>query len=163
TLLPYMLHGARTIVLDDAEFDPARVAAAIQESGATGVLLPGPMLGPVLDAVEARPAFSHRLRRLVTLFATPELLERTTRVLGPIWCHGYGSTEQGAPVTRLTACEAPRYLASVGRKASPLIELAVVDRESRPLPAGHVGEITVRSPMSNSRYWGDPQLTERAS
>ncbi|MGE5291602.1 MAG: class I adenylate-forming enzyme family protein [Micromonosporaceae bacterium] len=162
TLLPYMLHGAQTIVIDDAGFDPSLVADAIKGSGATGLLLPGPMLGPVLDAIEVRPGFTHRLRRLVTLFATPELLERTTRVLGPVWCHGYGSTEQGAPVTRLIAREAASRPASVGRKASPLIELAVVGSGGRQLPAGHVGEIVVRSPMSSSRYWDDPARTERA-
>ena len=162
TLLPYMLHGAQTIVLDDAGFDPSLVATAIQDSQATGVLLPGPMLRPVLDAIDSRPGFTHRLRRVVTLFATPELLERTTRVLGPVWCHGYGSTEQGAPVTRLIAREAGSRPASVGRKASPLIELAVMDSGGRQLPAGHVGEIVVRSPMSGGRYWDDPALSERA-
>jgi acyl-CoA synthetase (AMP-forming)/AMP-acid ligase II len=120
------------------------------------------MLAPVLDAIEARPRFEHRLRRLVTLFATPELLDRTTRVLGPVWCHGYGATEQGAPVTRLLAREAARRPASVGRIASPLIELAVLDADGNRLSAGGVGEIVVRSAMSCGSYWREPQLTERA-
>jgi acyl-coenzyme A synthetase/AMP-(fatty) acid ligase len=165
TLFPYMLRGARTVVLDDSTFDPGRVADAITDSGATGLLLPGPMLAPLLDAIEARPTFEHRLHRLVTLFATPELLARTTAVLGPVWCHGYGSTEQGAPVTRLTAAEAaadPRRLASVGATASPLVEVAVLDDAGGPLPSGSVGEIAVRSAMSSSRYWDQPALTEAA-
>jgi len=162
TLLPYMLHGAQTVVLDDAVFDPTTIADAIQDSGATGVLLPGPMLAPVLDAIERRAHFAHRLRRLVTLFATPELLERTTRVLGPVWCHGYGSTEQGAPVTRLLAPEATMRAASVGRTASPLVELAVLDEGGRRLTAGHVGQIAVRSPMSCGHYWDEPERTKRA-
>jgi acyl-CoA synthetase (AMP-forming)/AMP-acid ligase II len=162
TLLPYMLAGARTAVLDDAGFDPSAIATAVSATGATGVLLPGPMLAPVLDAIEARPRFEHRLRRLVTLFATPELLDRTTRVLGPVWCHGYGATEQGAPVTRLLAREAPARPASVGRVASPLVELGVLDADGNRIPAGRVGEIVVRSAMSCSSYWGESQLTERA-
>lgn len=162
TLLPYLLHGARTVLLDDETFDPAAVASTIEESGVTGVLLPGPMLARVLDAIEARSDFSHRLRRVVTLFATPELLVRTTRILGPVWCHGYGSTEQGAPVTRLLAREAQGRSASVGRRASPLIEVDVFDADGKTLPAGRVGEILTRSPMSRGRYWGDEALTAHA-
>ena len=162
TLLPYMLQGAQTVVADDAVFDPNAVATAIRDCRATGVFLPGPMLAPVLDAIERQPRFEHGLRRVVTLFATPELLARTTRVLGPVWCHGYGSTEQGAPVTRLLAREAGSRPTSVGRTASALIELAVLDEEGASLPAGQVGEIGVRSPISQGRYWGEPQLTDRA-
>jgi acyl-coenzyme A synthetase/AMP-(fatty) acid ligase len=162
TLMPYVLQGARTAVLDDATFDPAAIATAIQHTRATGVLLPGPMLAPVLDAIERQAGFAHRLRRVVTLFATPELLERTTRVLGPVWCHGYGSTEQGAPVTRLLAREALTRPRSVGRTASPLVELAVLDEAGRRAPAGCVGEIVVRSAMSGGRYWGDAALTGAA-
>jgi acyl-coenzyme A synthetase/AMP-(fatty) acid ligase len=163
TLLPYMLTGACTCVLDDSAFGPNAIVAAIEATGATGLLLPGPMLALVLDAIEAQGGFSHRLRRLVTLFCTPELLERTTRVLGPVWCHGYGSTEQGAPVSRLLAREAASRPASVGRVASPLIELAVLDRHQKELPAGRIGEIAVRSAMSSSRYWDDPELTDSVS
>jgi acyl-coenzyme A synthetase/AMP-(fatty) acid ligase len=162
TLLPYMLFGAQTVVLDDSVFDPSAIAAAIQQTQATGLLLPGPMLRPVLDAIEARPGFEHRLRRLVTLLATPELLERTTDVLGPVWCHGYGATEQGAPVTRLTAREVSGHSATVGRTASPLVELAVLDAAGARLPARRVGEIVVRSPMSCGSYWDEPELTARA-
>jgi acyl-coenzyme A synthetase/AMP-(fatty) acid ligase len=162
TLLPYLVHGARTVLLDDERFDPAVIASSISASAATGLLLPGPMLAPLLDVVEAQAAFSHRLRRLVVLFATSELLERATRVLGPVWCHGYGSTEQGAPATRLLARDGSARLASVGRPASPLIEVAISGEGGERLPAGRVGEIVTRSPMSDGRYWGSPALTEAA-
>jgi acyl-CoA synthetase (AMP-forming)/AMP-acid ligase II len=162
TLLPYVLQGAQTVVVDDHAFDPVAVVAAIEESGATGLFLPGPMLAPVLDVIESRDRFEHRLRRLVLLFCPPELLERTTAVLGPAWCHGYGSTEQGAPVSRLLAREAPSRLPTVGRPASPLIEVTVLDLDGGRLPAGRVGELAVRSAMSSGRYWDDPALTEAA-
>jgi acyl-CoA synthetase (AMP-forming)/AMP-acid ligase II len=164
TLLPYMLRGAETVLLDDAAFDPVEIVATILQNGVTGLLLPGPMLSPVLDVMEARPSLEHRMRRLVTLFATPELLERTTRVLGPVWCHGYGSTEQGAPVTRLAAGEASEAgrMLSVGRKASPFIELAIADDDGSFVAPGTVGEIVVRSPMSSSSYWQDAKLNATA-
>jgi acyl-coenzyme A synthetase/AMP-(fatty) acid ligase len=165
TLLPYMLRGARTVLLDDAVFDPAAVVDAFEREQATGVLLPGPMLVGVLDAIQTRASFNHRLRRLVTLFATPELLERTSETLGPVWCHTYGATEQGAPVTRVRAAETADVaarIAAVGRPASPFLDLRVVDEHGDALPTAQVGEIVVRGPMSNSSYWGRDELSAGA-
>jgi acyl-coenzyme A synthetase/AMP-(fatty) acid ligase len=41
--------------------------------------------------------------------------------------------------------------------------LAVLDRHQKELPAGRIGEIAVRSAMSSSRYWDDPELTDSVS
>ena len=45
------------------------------------------MMTQLLDEVENRGKVEHRLRRIVVFFGTPEMLERTTRLLGPVWCH----------------------------------------------------------------------------
>ncbi|MEP7300429.1 MAG: class I adenylate-forming enzyme family protein [Caldimonas sp.] len=156
TLYPYLLRGARTVLLDDSSFDPAAVVDAIVRDRVTGVLVPGPMLGPILDVIEQRSGIDHALRRVVIFFATPDLLKRVSKVLGPVWCHGFGSTEQGAPTTRLTVGDVStdeRRLDSVGRSASTFFELAVVDGEGRPQSARQSGEIVVRSAMSTSEYW----------
>ncbi len=165
TLYPYLLRGARNVLLDDATFDPAKILETIESEQVTGVLLPGPMLIPLLDLIEARGGLKHRLRRAVIFFASPELLQRFTRLVGPMWCHGFGSTEMGAPSARLLqseAAEKPERLHSVGRPASPFIEMAIVDEEGRRLPSGAVGELVVRSPMSMSQYWEDPERTQSA-
>ncbi|MFE9689664.1 class I adenylate-forming enzyme family protein [Micromonospora sp. NPDC005806] len=162
TLYPYLLRGARTVLLDDRTFDPAHAVDTLVAERVTGVLVPAPMLTPMLDVIEARGGIEHRLRRLVIFFATPELLERTTAALGPVWCHGFGSTEQGAVTTRLLADDVvgrPDRLASVGRAASPLLEVSIMDVAGQPVPAGEVGEIVVRSAMSSSRYWNLPERT----
>jgi len=164
-LYPYLVRGARTVLLDDSTFEPDRLVRTIVDEGVTGLLLPAPMLTPVLDLIEREGPVPHRLRRLVVFFATPELLQRTTKLLGPVWCHGFGSTEQGAVTTRLRADEAaedPRRLSSVGRPASPFFEVAVVDDKGNRVPPGQLGEIVVRSAMSSSCYWGMPERTRRA-
>jgi acyl-coenzyme A synthetase/AMP-(fatty) acid ligase len=99
---------------------------------------------------------------MVVFFGTPELLQRTTQLLGPIWAHGFGSTEQGAVTTRLLArevAEKPERISSVGRVGSPFLEVAVVDDDGARLPAGEVGEIVVRSAMSIGAYWEMPDKT----
>lgn len=158
TLMPYLLRGARTVLVDDECFDARSLVDELVATHCTGMFVPGPLLTPLLDEVEARGGIAHHLKRLMIFFATPELLRRTSQVLGDVWCHGFGSTEQGAPTTRLTAEEArekPTRLESVGRSISPFYELAIMGQNGIRLSATEVGEIVVRSPMCTSSYWGN--------
>lgn len=165
TLYPYIIRGARTVLMNDASFDPDALLDLIVREGVTGVLVPGPFMTGVLDAIEARGGVEHRLRRVVVFFATPEMCKRTNEVLGPVWCHGFGSTEQGAVTTRLLPHEAeekPERLESVGRGGSPFYETAIMDENGQRLGPGEVGEIVVRSAMSIGGYWGMPERTQEA-
>jgi acyl-coenzyme A synthetase/AMP-(fatty) acid ligase len=165
TLYPYYVRGARNVLLDDEVFSPDAVLEVIGSDQVTGVFIPGPLLTPVLDEVEARGGLAHRLRRMVVFFGTPDLLDRTTRLLGPVWAHGFGSTEQGAVATRLLphqADERRERINSVGLPASPFLQMAVVDEQGRRLGAGQVGEIVARSAMSQSEYWDMPERTAQS-
>lgn len=166
TLYPYFVRGARSVLLDDHKFDPDILIETIEREQITGVFMPGPLLTPVLDAIEQRGGLDHRIRRMVIFFGTPELLERTTRIIGPVWAHGFGSTEQGAITTRLLPheiVENRKRISSVGRPGSPFMEVAVVDEKGAQLPANKVGEIVVRSAMSIGEYWGMADKTKEAS
>jgi acyl-coenzyme A synthetase/AMP-(fatty) acid ligase len=166
TLYPYLIRGARSVLLDDATFQPSTVVDVIVAEGVTGMFVPGPLLGPILDEIDRRGGIEHRLRRLVCFFVTPQLLERTTKLLGPVWTHGFGSTEQGAVTTRLLPHEVvqkPERVHSVGRPGSPFLELAIMDSQGTPLPARRLGEIAVRSAMSLGEYWRMPDQTAAAS
>jgi acyl-coenzyme A synthetase/AMP-(fatty) acid ligase len=165
TLFPYFIRGARSVLLDDQAFDPDVLIETIEREKVTGVFMPGPLLTPVLDAIERRGGIDHQIRRMVIFFGTPDLLDRTTRLMGPIWAHGFGSTEQGAVTTRLLPHEVVaerRRISSVGRSGSPFMEIAVVDENGRPVGANQVGEIVVRSAMSIGAYWGMPEKTAEA-
>ncbi|HUA31047.1 MAG TPA: class I adenylate-forming enzyme family protein [Streptosporangiaceae bacterium] len=160
TLYPYFVRGARSVLLDDENFSPSELLDTIAREQVTGVFMPGPLLTPVLDEIEARGGFAHHLRRMVVFFGNPDQLDRTTRLLGPVWAHGFGSTEQGAITTRLLPHEVEQRrerIKSVGRSGSPFLEIAVVDEEGSRLGAGEVGEIVVRSAMSVGEYWGLPE------
>jgi acyl-CoA synthetase (AMP-forming)/AMP-acid ligase II len=142
------------------------VLKTIVSEGVTGTLIPGPLLSALLDAVAAGNGCPHRLQRMMVFFAGPELLRRTTELLGPVWAHGYGSSEQGAAVTRLLPEDLdahPARIGSVGRPGSPFVEVAILDpRSGQRLGPGDVGEIAVRSAMSIGGYWGEPEGTEAA-
>jgi acyl-coenzyme A synthetase/AMP-(fatty) acid ligase len=165
TLYPYFIRGARSVLLDDEVFDPELLVETIEREGVTGLFMPGPLLTPVLDVIERRGGIDHRIRRMVVFFGAPDLLDRTTRLMGPVWAHGFGSTEQGAITTRLLPHEIIKRrqrISSVGRPGSPFLEVAVVDEGGNPVPAGKVGEIVVRSAMSIGEYWGMPDKTKEA-
>jgi acyl-coenzyme A synthetase/AMP-(fatty) acid ligase len=165
TLYPYFVRGARSVLLDDQAFDAGVLIETIERERITGIFMPGPLLTPVLDEIERRGGIDHHIRRMVIFFGTPNLLERTTRLMGPVWAHGFGSTEQGAITTRLLPQEVNaqrRRIASVGRSGSPFMEIAVVDEYGRPVGPNIVGEIVVRSAMSIGEYWGMPEKTAEA-
>ena len=165
TFYPYYVRGARSVLLDDEVFSPDAVLDVIARERVTGVFTPGPLLTPVLDAVEARGGVTHRLRRMVVFFANPSLLKRATKLLGPIWAHGFGSTEQGAITTRLLPHqveERHERINSVGRPGSPFLEMAVVDEQGKRLGTGQAGEIVARSAMSLGEYWAMPERTAQS-
>lgn len=162
TLYPYLIRGARTVLVDDAEFDPATVVDTMLREGVTATFAPAPLWGPILDEVERRGGIDHQLLRVVIFFGTPDLLDRTTELLGPVWAHGFGSTEQGAITTRLLPGdleENPGRRDSVGRPGSPFFEVAIKDPEGNTLGPNETGEICVRSAMSLGSYWGLPGQT----
>lgn len=166
TLYPYLVRGARTVLLDDEKFDPDIIVDVMTREKVTGTFTPGPLWGPILDAVQQRTHFQHTLRRVVIFFGSPELQDRTTALLGPIWAHGFGSTEQGAITTRLLPHEVdenPRRRDSVGRSGSPFFEIAIMDPDGHRLGPNQLGEIAVRSAMSLGEYWDMPEKTKEAS
>ena len=161
-----MLRGARTVLVDDQEFDPDVLLDTIASEGVTGTLLPASLLTPVLDAVAARGRYEHQLRRMVIVFGTPDILSRTTDLLGPCWAHGFGSSEQGGVTTRLVPTELeghPKRIGSIGRGGSPFFDLAIVNPVTgERLGPGEIGEMVVRSPMSIGFYWGLEEASRAA-
>ena len=59
TLMPYLLRGARTIIVDDSQFDPKQIADVMVDDRVTGTLMPGPMLPAIIDALRASRSDYH--------------------------------------------------------------------------------------------------------
>jgi acyl-coenzyme A synthetase/AMP-(fatty) acid ligase len=92
--------------------------------------------------------------------ASPALCAQIREYICPNLEIGYGSTEAGsvALATPQTLAERPQ---SAGR-LQPWVEMQAVDDEGRPLPAGQVGVLRVRSPLVVSGYLDDPQSSAKA-
>jgi long-chain acyl-CoA synthetase len=152
--------GGTHILVD--RFDLPRVIEAIEDEGATILVLVPTMVQMLLDHLEERPADLSGLRLLHYAAApmTPQLLERAMRTLPCEWLHGYGMTEAAPGVTYLSPADHRngRHLRSVGH-AIPGVQVEIRDPSGRPVPDGEIGEVCVRGPNVMLGYWNQPDAT----
>jgi acyl-CoA synthetase (AMP-forming)/AMP-acid ligase II len=92
---------------------------------------------------------------------TPGLAEEARRRFGALLATRYSCTEAGIGLG--TAFDDPEEdaIVSVGRP-HPSVDLALVDDDDRPVAAGEVGQVCLRSPAVMSEYWRDPEGTRAA-
>lgn len=148
------------LVLADDSQDP-RLLRHLSDSGATVVPLV-PSLATMLLTLARRDSTPSRVRLFTN---TGEHLPQATADQLRKWFPGaavqmmFGTTE----CKRISILEPNAYLSRPGSVGRPLpgTGIVIVDDEGRALPAGEVGEITVRGPHLMSGYWRSPELTAR--
>jgi long-chain acyl-CoA synthetase len=152
--------GGAHILLD--RFDLPRLVGAIEEHGATVLVLVPTMIQMLLEHLGHHPAELGSLR-LLHYAAAPmseSLLERAMGTLACDFLHGYGMTEAAPGVTYLSPADhrAGRHLRSVGH-AIPGVQVEIRDPLDRPLPEGEVGQVCVRGPNVMLGYWNRDDAT----
>jgi acyl-CoA synthetase (AMP-forming)/AMP-acid ligase II len=92
---------------------------------------------------------------------TPGLAQEARERFGAKLQTRYSCTEAGIGLG--TAFDDPEEdaVVSVGRP-HPAVDLGLFDEEDRPVPAGEVGAVCLRSPAVMTGYWGDPEATRAA-
>jgi long-chain acyl-CoA synthetase len=129
----------------------------------------------MLNRFASHPATARmRTQNLKTLIygGAPMYLEDLKRALarlGPCLWQGYGQGETPNTICYLskawhTRSDHPRYdaiLSSVGIPRTG-IQVRVVDGEDRELPPGEIGEVLVKSEVTMSGYWGNPEASAKA-
>jgi len=150
-------------------FDELAVLQAIQDERGSETFMVPTMLKRLVE----HPRFAEfdtSSLQLVLYGAAPideALLDAAVRALPNAgFCQLYGMTELSPVVTALPAwCHAPgqprQRLRSVGRPV-PIATITIHDEHDRPVPAGEVGEIVVRSPGMMAGYWGQPAMSAEA-
>lgn len=164
-LFPSFASGCTTVMLSG--FEPGAVLDAIERHRVTNVHLVPTMVHALVEKLRSEPREAPRSLdhlRLVYYAASSIPIEVLRAALAVFSSSGfvqsYGSTEAGI-VTALTpqdhtravtdaACA--RLLSSCGRVLGG-VEMAVLDGDGRPAPAGAVGEIAVRGERTMAGYW----------
>ncbi len=157
-LLTPLLHGLSLVPL--ARFEPAQVARAIGEHGATVFLGVPSMYNLLLRLPEEAAAPLRRLRFCVSGGAAmPQaVMAAFEERFGVPVLEGDGPTECG-PVTCVNPLHGPRKPGTVGLPV-PGVTMEIRDAEGRPLPDGETGEICVKGPSVMAGYWNLPEETQ---
>ena len=95
-------------------------------------------------------------------------LEEALTRIGPVMAQLFGQTEAPMMISMMPPADhfradgsvATERLASAGRPA-PLVVVAILDKEDRPVPVGERGEICARSSLVMAGYWNNADETAR--
>jgi len=167
-LLPFLVAGARQVVLP--RWDPDAFVEAITERGGTHAALVPTMVARLLGHGGASRETFAGLRMLAYAGAPmpPEQMRQASERLTPNLVQYYGLVEAIPPVSVLTAddharglADEPALLGSAGRAALG-VEIAVVDEDGRPVPAGEVGEVITRGDHVMAGYWNSADRADLA-
>ena len=160
----FLLLGATIVLMP--QFDAELVLKAIARERVT-VLLGVPTM---LHALLTHPTFAGTDCSSIRLvyygaYDPSGILARTADTFGARegkveMAHTYGLTEAGPFVTLCPPEQVFRHWGSIGR-AVPGVEVALLDDDGQPVPAGSPGEICVRGPRMVG-YWNKPEASAAA-
>jgi crotonobetaine/carnitine-CoA ligase len=151
-------------VVLDRRFDPAAFLDRARRYGATATIGHGPMLEAIYRQPERPDDADNPLRTILTAPLPARIAADFERRFGVRAIDTWGMTEVTCVTMR--PYQAPLRPGSCGRPRDDLLEVRIVDPETdEVLPAGQVGEITVRPRepwVVMQGYLGMPGLTVAA-
>jgi acyl-CoA synthetase (AMP-forming)/AMP-acid ligase II len=138
------LLGATVVVM--RKFDAEQALALIERHRVTSTFMAPTLVKRLVDLPDAvRGRYDTSSLRVLVVAGAPcpmRVKEQAQAAFGPVLYEFYGSTELGLN-TVLRPEDALRKPGSCGR-AAPGVELALLDDDGRPVPAGQPGELYVR-------------------
>ncbi|WP_329260956.1 long-chain fatty acid--CoA ligase [Streptomyces sp. NBC_01478] len=158
-----VLHAGGSVVLQ-RKFDPQGVLDAIEKHRVTNVWLAPAMVNAVLEVPNREEYDTSSVRFILGGGEkTPEpVLRRVMTAFPNAWfADAYGLTETVSGDTFLDREHALSKLGSVGRPV-PHTRVRIVDDTGVEVPAGELGEITLRGPKVFAGYWRDEKATAAA-
>jgi acyl-CoA synthetase (AMP-forming)/AMP-acid ligase II len=145
---------AGALNINMSRFDAVKAVDLIRERGVSFMMVFSPILASILEEHEKTGKTIGSLRA-VTGIDTKETIEKYQALTGGTFFSLYGQTETSCLATFGAYDERP----GAAGKTLPLAEVVPVDDYDHPVPAGQVGEITVRGPMVFRGYWRLPEDT----
>ncbi|WP_048646806.1 class I adenylate-forming enzyme family protein [Nitratireductor soli] len=161
--VPWFLRGATNLLIDGASVEG--MLEAVGRHGVTVFTCVPTVLTRMVNHPRAAGIDFSSLR-MIGYGAEPiprNTLTRALDLFGPILVQNYGLTEAMMTCATLGAGDHfdgdgnPRF-GAIGR-AYTFVEIVLRDRDGRPVPAGEIGEITIRSDHVMRGYWGMSEAT----
>jgi acyl-CoA synthetase (AMP-forming)/AMP-acid ligase II len=151
-------------------YDPAALAQAIGDHGATAMHVAPIMMKGILDLPDLE-RYDHRTLRTVYYGSAPmpvAQLRRAIAAYGKIFIQPYGMTETGGGTILQKHQHRPegsdldiKRLYSAGQ-APPGQTVRVIDDQGRDCPVGVSGEVLIRAPSMMLGYWNNMPATIEA-
>ena len=146
-----------TLVVASA-FDPAGVIKLIEQQRVTHLLAVPTMLAMMLATGRGDADLSSL--QVVGSFGaamSEDRVRATLETFGARFVNGYGCSDGAAS---LTGWDDPpeKIAATVGRPSPATTEIRILGEDGAELPAGEVGEVCARGPMSPMGYLNNPEL-----
>ncbi len=153
--------GAANVVLP--AFEPGAALDLVVSEAITCFIAVPAMLAAMVESQADTPRDVSTLR-FISHGASPIALEVLRRAYGLFGCelvHLYGSTEL-SPLATIFRNEEQHLDAERAKSCGvvpPGVQLRILDAGLNPLPAGEVGEVTVRGPNVMAGYWNKEKQT----
>lgn len=168
--VPYLLAGALQVIPASGGFDAAEVFAALRLYQSVSFFAAPTIVTRLVQHVQAnRMDDPAQGLRTIIVGGAPfyvEDVEAAVACFGPRIAQIYGQGESPMSITALDSAQVAAaversdraMLTSVGY-AQTAVDVVVRDATGKPLPAGEIGEVTVRGPTVMRGYWDNPQAT----
>ena len=158
--LATLIAGATAYPL--ALFDVPEVMAQVERNAIN--VMPGPptLFRSIMDHPDFNASRLASLQKATTGAAVipTTLVEDMWQILGlETVITAYGLSETCGLVTMCRQGDTAETIATTSGRAIPDIELAIVDSDNRPVPAGQTGEIVVRGFNVMQGYFNNPEAT----
>ncbi|GAB2475010.1 acyl-CoA synthetase [Jatrophihabitans fulvus] len=166
---PVLALGGEVVVM--AKPDVAHFLELVERHGVTHTFLPPTLIymvlaDPTLDATDlsSLQCFWYGAAPI-----SPDRLAEALERIGPM-AQLFGQSEAPMMISTLSPSEhrrpdgsvATERLRSAGRP-TPLVTVAILGEDGRPVPRGERGEICVRGPLVMAGYYRNPEATAEAS
>ncbi len=148
--------GAALLLERRARFDPAHTLRWAERAQATHLVgVPTNVIrlleSPALAEVDLRGA---RVTAVAGSLMPPQVARAWEARTGSAVCSFYGSMDAGQLAVGSPADPPEKRWHTVGRPHD-VCEMKIAAPDGRPLPAGEIGEVCMRGPTVQPRYWGE--------
>lgn len=146
--------GAALVMAHEQRFDSERILALVEASRATVIVGVPTMIGRLLNSRALQGATLASLRATLSAGAplSPTLAEAWERRTGSRTGSFYGAMDIGQLAVPDLEDPAEKRWTTVGRPHDRA-EYSIHDASGQPAPAGVTGEICMRGPLVQQRYW----------
>jgi len=152
--------GAPIVIME--RFETGTFAELVRRFGIRSTVLPPAAITMLADDDAVDDLAPLRYVRSITAPLSPHEARRFADRFGVVVLNGYGQAEIGEVIgwTAADARDHPEKVGAAGRP-HPGVDIKVVGDDGGALPAGQLGELTVRPPRMASGYLGGGGLADR--